>query len=265
MTKDELLNKVTEELAGSNERTTKQFVTIISRFYTFSGGDFTKRAVVNYIKKLAREGYSPGTNKLHYRILKRAFEIAGKLDSSIEWPFSKRAPAEIESAITDIPWLENKVAFSDDEVEQVIHTAKDGRLDGVSSALIALSTTYGLRRIEMADLDSESLNLKDKTLHVYTKHGSRLRAHVIPDPIIPFLKDYQPVRSEFKLSEMFHDIETLAGIPKRYGTGWHSLRRSVVNSLVAAGLDKLYIYSFMRWKLSMNFGMLGTYFTVPDL
>jgi len=271
MTKDELLNKVIEELAGSNERTTKQFVKIISQFYTFSSGDFSKRAVVNYIKKLAKDRYSPGTSKLHYRILKRGFDIAGKIDPSIEWPFSKRAPAEIEMLMTDIPWeeSENKIAFSADEIKQMIDAAKQGKLDNISPgvALVALSTTYGLRRIEMADLDPDLLNLKTKRLRVLTKHGSRLREHIIPDQIIPYLEDYWPLRSEFKLSEIFHDIERASGLPERYGTGWHCIRRGLVNSLVTVKLDVpeqqalLYIYDYLRWKKSMTFGMLGTYFT----
>jgi len=269
MIKDELLNKVTEELAGSNERTTKQFVTIISQFYTFSGGDFTKRAVVNYIKKLAKDGYSPGTNKLHYRVLKRGFEIAGKLDSSIEWPFSKRAPAEIETLMASIPWeeSENKIAFSAEEIKQLVDAAKEDKLGGAATALVALSTTYGLRRIEMADLDSESLNLKTKRLRVFTKHGSKLREHIIPDEIIDYLRDYRPLRSEFKLSEIFHDIERASGLPERYGTGWHSIRRGLVNNLIGVELDMpvqkalVYIYDFMRWKKSISFQMIGTYFT----
>lgn len=265
MTKQELLNKVIEELAGSNERTTKQFSSIISQFYASSGGIFTRRAVVNYITKMAQKGYAPGTNRLHFRVLKRAFEIAAKIDPEIEWPFSKRAPAEIDTALADIPWQENKIAFSSDDVKQLIDAAKQDKLNGNSIALVALSTTYGLRRIEMADLDSDSLNLKTKRLRVFTKHGSRLREHIIPDEIIPYLKDYRPLQSEFKLSEVFHDIERASGVPERYGTGWHSIRRSVVNALVNTGLDKLYIYSYMRWKLSMSFGMLGTYFSVPDL
>ncbi len=269
MTKDDLLNKVTEELAGSNERTTKQFVKISSQFFTASGGDFTRRAVVNYITKMAKDRYAPGTVRLHFRVLKRTFELASKIEPGIEWPFSKRPPAEIETVMTSIPWQENenKVAFSADDIKQLIDAAKNGKLNGVSTALVALSTTYGLRRIEMADLDSDALNLKTKRLRVLTKHGSRLREHVIPDEIIPYLKDYQALRSEFKLSEIFHDIEKASGVPERYGTGWHCIRRGLVNNLIKVELDVpekqglLYIYSFMRWKLSMTFGMLGTYFT----
>ena len=265
MTKTELLNKVIEELAGSNTRTTKQFSSIISQFYTSSGGDFTRRAVVNYITKMAQKGYAPGTNRLHFRVLKRGFEIAGKIDPAIEWPFSKRAPVEIDTVLADIPWQESKIAFSAEDIKRIIDAAKEGKLDGNSVAMVALSTIYGLRRVELGNIDSDSLNLEDKMLHVFTRHGSRLRAHVLPDAIIPYLKSYKPIHSEFKLSEKFHDIEKEAGLPERYGTGWHSIRRSVVNALVGAGIDKLYIYSFLRWKLSMSFGMLGTYFTVPDL
>jgi hypothetical protein len=267
MTKTELLNKVIEELAGSNTRTTKQFSSIISQFYTSSGGDFTRRAVVNYITKMAQKGYAPGTNRLHFRVLKRGFEIAGKIDPSIEWPFSKRAPVEIDTALADIPWQESKIAFSAEDIKQLIDAAKEGKLSGVANALVALSTTYGLRRIEMADLDSDSLNLKTKRLRVLTKHGSRLREHIIPSEIVEYLKDYRPLRSEFKLSEIFHDIEKASGLPERYGTGWHCIRRGLVNNLVKVKLDVpeqqalLYIYDYLRWKKSMTFGMLGTYFT----
>jgi len=275
MTKTDLINKVTEELAGSNGRTVKQFTSIISRFYTSNGGSFTRRAVVNYITKLAKEGYAPGTCRLHFRILKRAFEIAGKLEPEIEWSFSKRAPAEIETAMASVPWQEqeNKIAFSAEDIKQMIDAAKDGKfkqleeLEGVATSLVALSTTYGLRRIEMADLDSDALNLKTKRLRVLTKHGSKLREHIIPDEIIEYLKGYRPLYSEFKLSEIFHDIERASGLPERYGTGWHCIRRGLLNNLIKVNLDigsqqaLLYIYDFMRWKKSMTFGMIGTYFT----
>jgi len=273
MEKQELLQAVESNLAGSSERTVKQFTSIISRFYTSSSGSFTRRAVVNYITKLAKEGYAPGTCRLHFRILKRAFEIAGKLETEIEWSFSKRAPAEIETALADIPWQENKIAFSAEDIKQMIDAAKDGKfkqleeLEGVATSLVALSTTYGLRRIEMADLDSDALNLKTKRLRVLTKHGSKLREHIIPDEIIEYLKGYRPLYSEFKLSEIFHEIEKASGLSERYGTGWHCIRRGLLNNLIKVKLDApeqqalLYIYDYMRWKKSMPFGMIGTYFT----
>jgi len=264
VTKQELLHQVSEELAGSSQHTIRQFASIISRFYDFSGGSFTRAHVVKYIKHLEKGGYSPGTRKMHFRVLKRAFEIANKLESTIEWTFGKRVPAEV--AIADVPWEQNKIAFSRDEIKAVIQVAREAKLNGAAAALVALSTTYGLRRVEMADLDSDALNLKTKRLRVFTRHGSRIREHLIPDAIISYLKHYEPLRSEFKLSQLFHEIERASGLPKRYGTGWHSIRRSLVNALVGAGLDKLAIYNFMRWELKVQFGMLGTYFTeTPEL
>jgi len=278
MIKDELLNKVTEELAGSNERTTKQFVKITSQFYASSGGEFTRRAVVNYITKMAEKRYMPGTLRLHFRVLKWAFGKASKIETGIEWPFSKKPPTEIETLMADIPWQEseNKIAFSADDIKQMIDAAKQGfpnmcekedNLKGISVALVALSTTYGLRRVELFNFDSETLNLKTKRLRVFTKHGSRLREHIIPDEIIPYLKDYQPFQSEFKESQIFHDIERASGLPERYGTGWHCIRRGLVNNLVKVNLEVpeqqalVYIYDYMRWKKTVAFGMIGTYFT----
>lgn len=267
MTKQELLDKAIKELAGSDERTTKQFVKIINQFYASGGGDFTRGAVVNYINKMAKQGYAPGTNRLHFRVLHWGFNVASKIDSEIEWPFPKRAPVEIETAMADIPWEESKIAFSAEDIKQLIDAAKEGKLGGAGNALVALSTTYGLRRIEMANFDSDSLNLETKRLHVLTKHGSRLREHIIPDEIIPYLEHYKPLRSEFKLSKAFHDIEKASGLPERYGTGWHCVRRGLLNNLIKARLDVpeqqalLYIYDYMRWKKSMTFGMIGTYFT----
>ena len=269
MTKQELLHQVNEALAGSSEHTIRQFCSIIARFYDFSGGSFTRTQVVNYIKNLEKQGYSPGTRRTHFRVLKRGFEIAHKLDPEIEWTFGKRVPSEV--AIADVPWEKTKIAFTSGEIKALIDTAREGKLGkaekqlripiGSLSALVALSTTYGLRRIEMADLDSDALNLETKRLRVFTRHGSRIREHLIPDAIIPYLKHYQPLRSEFKLSQVFHEIEKESGLPERYGTGWHSNRRGLVNTLVDTGLDKMLIYDFMRWKLSVQFGMLGTYFT----
>lgn len=217
---------------------------------------------MSYIKKMEKRGYGASTRMMHFRVLKRGFEIANALDTTIQWTFGKRAPSEL--AVQSVPWEESKIAFSVDEMKAMIVVAKNGQLPPSYTALVALSTTYGLRRCEMADLAPDDLNLKTKKLRVYTRHGSRIKEHLIPDEIVNFLAEYQPIRSEFKLSQMFHDIEDACGLPKRYGTGWHAPRRGLVNALVDTGVDKLYIYSYMRWKLATSFGMLGTYFSVPD-
>lgn len=257
MTKEELLSKLNSEMAGSGHSTIQQFSSIVARFYNASGGRFTRGEIVNYMKRLERQRYRPRTRAFQLRVLRRAFQIANKIDKTIEWPFGRRMPSEVR--IEGGSWEDVKIAFSHDEIMALINGAP--KLDGNSAALVALSTIYGLRRSEMTYLDSDALNLKAKRLRVYTKHGSRIREHIIPDVIIPYLEHYKPVASDFKLSQMFHEIEEAVGLPERYGTGWHSVRRGVVNALVGAGLDKILIYDFMRWKLSMQFGMLGEYFS----
>ena len=261
MTKEELLHQVKEELAGSGDHTIRQLVSVIARFYDFSQGNFTRGEVVKYIKDLDRRGYAAGTRVWHYRILKRGFEIAHKLNPEIEWSFGKRAPSELPVDVAE--WDIKALPIPVEELKIMIDGAKDNKLPAEWGALIAASSIYGLRRIELVELMPEFLDLNNGILRVITAKHGRSREHLIPEGIKPYLSHYPFGKySDFKLSRLYHEIREAVGLPVVYGSGFHSVRRLLDTQL-------LYIFpypvvrTFLRWKKSRT-DMVMHYWTPPS-
>ncbi len=262
MTKQELLHKVNEELAGSGDHTIRQFCSIIARFYDFSKGEFTRTQVVNYIKKLEKEGYAAGTRAMQFRVLKRGFEIAHRIDNSIEWPFYKRAPAELPIDVAE--WDVKAPVIPIEELKVTIEGAKNSKVPPDLSSLVAVSTIYGLRRIEMIELVPEFLDLDKGTLRVVTAKHGRAREHLIPDEIKPYLSAYPFGKyTEFKLSQVYHEIKKTVGLPSVYGEGFHSVRRALTTALSYIFPEPI-VEDFMRWRKPKTMRMVRHYWTPPS-
>jgi len=261
MTKQELLNQVTEALAGSSPSTIQQFRSIIGKFYDHSNGVFTRSQVVSYIKKMEKQGYAAGTRAMHFRVLKRGFEIAKKFDLTIDWPFYKRAPAELPVSVAE--WDVQAPSIPVAELKTIIDGAKDNKLPPDWAALVAVSSIYGLRRIEMVELMPEFLDLKARTLRIITAKHGRSREHLIPEEIEPYLASYPFGKySEFKLSGVYHEIRLGVGLPVVYGTGFHCFRRTLDTALSYIFPEPV-VEEFLRWKKS-SMRMARRYWTPPE-
>jgi len=117
------------------------------------------------------------------------------------------------------------------------------------AAFVALSTTYGLRRIEMVNLEQRDIRIRDGTIHIATAKHGRERTHLIPPEIIPCLEryDFNQQISEFGLFVMWHRIEYKIGLNHTNQVGWHSIRRTL-NTLLLRRLPEATVMSFLRWK-----------------
>jgi len=253
MTEAELLTQLKEALAGSSEHTIGQFSSIMKRFYRFSSGNFTRSEVVGYIRKLERGGYAAGTRRLHFGVLKRAFQLAG-----VEWPFGRKPPAELPVSVAEWDVKAPPIALAD--LKLIINGAKDGAFPRDWTALIGLSSIYGLRRIELMELAPECMNLDNGTLRVVTAKHGRAREHLIPEVLKPYLTDY-PFRkySEFKLTQGYHLMREAVGLPYAYGEGFHGVRRTLVTALLYIFPEPI-VSDFMRWKKS-SMSMVRHYWT----
>jgi len=235
-----VLTNLRHALSGSSPSTIAQFCACAERFMYYSDNEFTREAVVGYIQKLDREGYAAGTRKLHYNILKRIFAING-----VEWPFGKRPPSELPVEVAE--WDVERIPIKPAEVCAMIVVAKP---QPAWAAILALSTTYGIRRVELLDLRPECL--LPGIIRIRTAKHGRQREHLIPSPIQPYLNNYPFGQfTEYKLSELFHKIRRQANLPKLEGGGWHSIRRTLDTIfLVQERLPLPIVQSFMRWKKS---------------
>lgn len=157
-------------------------------------------------------------------------------------------------------------AFTSEEIETLIK-ARDKYSNG-ECFYLAVSTTWGLRREEMIRIrkrDYTELSIKIKT----AKHGRRVE-HIIPDEINPILQNYHPKLNNINsLSYVFYRILNKAGIERRKGYGWHSVRRTLRQvlewNLAEKRLPLSLVADYMGWSRTQKgivYGgspMLGVY------
>lgn len=178
------------------------------------------------------------------------------------WPFTRddRPVAEEEP---------NAPAFTPEEVEALIK-ARDKYSKG-ELFYLAVSTTWGLRREEMVRIRKRDYNEQTIKIKIAKQKGVMRRVeHLIPDEISPILQNYNAKLSgTSSLIFVFYRILEKAGLPKRKGYGWHSIRRSLRTllewNLAEARLPLSLVADFMSWSKSMKgivYGgapMLGVY------
>ena len=243
MTKAELLREAESQMAGSSPHTISQFKAIISRFYDFSKGDFTRIAVVRYIQRLEKDGYAAGTRRQHYRVLKRGFDFA-----KVERPFGKRPPSELPIEVAE--WDVERIPETAPDIASMVKAVRDGAVTRDWVSILCLSTVYGLRRVEMLELAPKDFMLKRGVIRIRTAKHGRQREHLIPDFIVPHLEQYPfGAYSEFRFSAVFHRIRAAAGLPNLDGGGWHSIRRSL-DTFLLLRLPFPMVRDFLRWKKS---------------
>jgi integrase len=224
---------------------------IVVRFLEECNEDFSRSSVEKHLNNLRKKGYADGTIKWVFDVI-RAFYKA----NNMEWPFKKGEGPVVREMEVFAP------ALSPDIVKNMIRSARDGVLDEQETAMVALSTVYGLRRTEIASIRSESINYDSQLLFVETAKHGRQRYHLIPDEIIDYLKSYnfRPV-SESTVTKVYYRIEKKLGLPRMQEVGWHGIRRILNRLLIDAGLPEFTVMDFLRWKRSTQL-MPALYYSV---
>jgi len=243
---ERMLKKYEDNLSGSKQ----VYLPIVER-YLREKKDFSKRSIKSYLEKLEKEGYSDGYINLIYRTLARFCRV-----NEIEWPFKRKEVPHIREKKVYAPALDPKY------VTEIIEAAKKGVFNDAEAAMIALSTTYGLRRSEMAGMTKEDVDIKNKILFVETAKSGRQRYHIIPDEILPYISEYSfPQRTPTSLTLMWYRIEKKLGWPRLREVGWHAIRRILNRQLIDAGLNPLTVSNFLRWKRSST-EMVALYYNI---
>lgn len=239
MDKTELLEKYSSNLAASKN---KNHYVRYARDFLDHANDLNKESVARYMERLKRNNRSPGTRSFAFRIVRRLFVVNG-----VKWPFSRGEAPQIGQRDEEKPALDPEL------IRIMVNAAKDGKLHSDEVAFLALSTIYGLRRQEMANLKAGDVDLVNNTLFVATlKHG-RERYHLIPPEIHPYLEahDFNQIYSLTGMAQVFWRIVNNSGgleKLKQYRLGWHSIRRTVLSVLHTSDLDPFSVHQFLRWK-----------------
>lgn len=204
------------------------------------GIDFSKPSVEKFVQALRDYGYADGTIEFYWRVIRRLFKVKGE-----KWPFTRHDnPTVNEMNVLSL-------ALPYETVKKMIDAHHRGQLTIHESYFLALSTIYGLRDKEMADLTPAHFDLKRRMVFVETAKSGRQRYHLIPDETYPIFEELVPHLPPFNRHNAiraFHSVEKKAGIRHVPETGWHAVRHSITHFLFKAGLDQPSIELFMRWK-----------------
>ena len=246
-----MLNKV--EILTRLEKALKRkksargaYLWAVTDFLGTSPKSLNEEAVLSYLDKREKAGDKPQTLKLRFYALKYLFKLY-----EAEWTLTERevfATRERRQRFPQ-PW------FRKEEVIDIIAKARKA-CNPQELAMLAISTIYGCRRSELADIKRMDLDIEAKTITIYARKGGRVATQLLPDEIIPYLLNHDfPEVSEQRLSQILNKILEKTIGPKK-GYGWHSFRRSVATELRNAGVDDGDIYGFLRWSTG---SILGTY------
>ena len=246
MNSEEFLERYAKSLEGTVTRDSA--LRIASDFLSFAGGKLEREAILAYERHLAGGGFAPGTIAKHYRVIRRLFKV-----NEIPFPMSPREGPVVPEEDVWAP------ALTPELVEDMIGVAKDGRFTPQEVAFLALSTTYGLRAVELRLLEPKDFDFEGDTVFIHSAKGSRQRYHLIPEEILPYVKAYDFKPRLSGLQGIYVCLESKAGITHSYGVGWHSIRRTL-STLLEDRLPYQTVRDFLRWK-SLSSDMPGRYYS----
>ena len=182
-----------------------------------------------------------------YWVLKLLYETKG-----FEWKY--RAPKG-KGAL-------RKPMLSSEDVRRIIQYVKE---EGTKAerAYFALSTVYGLRRIELSRISSSDID--GDYISVFTAKGGELRQHLLAPEIAEYVisYDFKP-RSLPWLSTLFQLVAEKSGVGHKPGYGFHSIRRCLITELSKSGLQPIYVVKFLRWSTGQGFDMMMQYSQVDE-
>jgi integrase len=235
--KNKLLKKYAENLDKSDN---KNHYLSYARHFLDNAEGLDRISIDHYIEGL-KERYKPGSVNFVFRVIRRLFAV-----NNLPWEYRRSEAPRIGQGDEYYPQL------STDIIRMMILAAKNGRLYTDEQCFIALSTIYGLRRQELANVQPKDISLETNALYIATVKSGRERYHLIPSEIRPYLKahDFNKRYAIATLSQMFKRILIKSGARKLTANpiGWHSIRRALLVGLADSGVNILAIRTFLRWK-----------------
>jgi integrase len=232
----------------------------VAQLFLDSVNSLDRVAIDSYVADL-KEHYKPGTVNFRFRVIRRLFEVNG-----LPWEYRRGEAPMIKQRDEYRPQL------PPENIQAMIGAATSGKLLPYEACFLALSTTYGLRRSEIANLQPEDINLKKGSIYVATMKFGRERYHLIPDEIMPYIEahDFNERFSLATMNVIFKRILRLSVAPraKALQVSWHAVRRALWEGLMRSGLDPLAASKFMRWRTaSSDMAMPARYYgnVVVDL
>lgn len=250
--KQEAIRKLEHKMSGgSNPRTPesiRKFRREAEKFLARVEGESpTPEDAENWVAHTKRTRKSVNYQNIAYWAVKRLY-IVNKWDFPDSLEVGPRTP-EFYQQQTPV--------FGVPEISKLVLWAKENA-NPQEAAMIAISTTWGLRREEMRRIEPE--DVQNGIFVVRTgKHG-RARAHIIPPEIEPYIRgyDFEPRLSLTYLSNLFMIVCYKGEVPRKDGTSWHGVRRTIAGFLEDKGWAESKIANYLRWSTSRR-GMAMRY------
>jgi len=216
------------------------YASFAQRFARFTKKEqgFTEDDALAFIDDLISKGYSDSSIRWSLYALRRTYKAVGcTLTVGLEdLPLGRRGA------------IHRPILSADEVAGLIAFTRRCGSL--AERLYLAMSTVYGLRRVELSRLSEESF--REGTVRIDTaKHGAP-RTHLIPSEIQAVVEE--ALRADALgysisgLTAMFRELHRRAGLKRDGALGWHSIRRSLDTQLLDAGLNYYSVRDFLRWR-----------------
>lgn len=213
-----------------------------ARMYLEQCTDTSREQLDRFFNNIRRT-YKSGSYRYIWQVIRRFFRV-----NNLPWPYRVSETPVVSDFDVFAP------ALALDVVQDMIRAAKRRLFPPREAFYLAISTTYGLRRVEMAVLRREHIDLENRLIYIHTAKHGRERYHRIPDEIFPYVAAYQrlvrPISTK-SMTRAWLRIEEAVGFPHVEAVGWHSIRRTLNKYLIEeARLPETVVLDFLRWKRS---------------
>lgn len=211
------------------------YVAIVRR-YLEEGGTNTDSSLTAYLRRLEHRRLRPSTIDLHRRTIGSFYRHLGMTP-----PRARGITFDREDVA--------RPALSADLVAAMVGAARAGQLHGWDAALLALSTVYGMRAVELSRLKDDDVDRDGRRLYVRTAKHGLARWCWLPPELLPWLPSMWPRASEGPVEGAFGRIWGAAvDTPKPDRVAWHAVRRALQRDLAAAGVSEEDAERFGRWR-----------------
>lgn len=234
---------------GKTKKCARHWKSWTERFEKVCGskGKYDREDVIEYLAWCREEGFSQASIKVMLRPIKLLANIQG-------WEFPKLSMKKVRDSDIYRPILSK-----DDVVRAILEGKKV--LIGEELALLALSTTYGLRREEMAYPNGLVIDMDAGVVKVNTAKDGEVTSHIIADEIKGYLSEYVPLSCRCTATK-FRKIMRKVGVKCGWRYGWHVIRRELVTELLLSEISSVTVHRFMRWSdgsIKGNFSVMMMY------
>lgn len=254
----EILTEIYKEVADKKPETKKQMIRQAKRIMELIGlrNEYGEDAWNDLKAEMNERGWKKNYQRYNFYCLK----LMARATKS-NWPWYLKPPKKPQKREVIHPVMPS------DTLQRAIQRKK--MYEPRERFCLALSSTYGLRQIEIRNVRREHIDKDKHQITIHTAKGESKRIHVVPEPIRGVLYNFNPAahipRSRTGLSRIFHSI--FDPISKRIRNsrgydaedpdpwGFHSIRRRLntdLGSMRGENGKPVFtedeVVDFMRWE-----------------